>query len=143
VAGVPSDDRHVRWGGADIRPGDVPAAERVDGLADIREKVVAAVFRRTGRERDDGLPATVGQAGEGGLVGHRSRQAQGIVQPVAPGNVRLDAAPAERGSRLGGVEADDDRLAGPAAMFDPQYVRCGTHVASKSSIQSMRAMLDG
>ena len=94
--------------GADVLGGDVPAAELLDGVAEVAQRRLAALRASTGPgEHDHALAAAQRQAGDGGLVGHRAREPQRVAHRGAGVVVAPHAAAAQRRAARGGVHGDD------------------------------------
>ena len=81
VLGAGGDDLHVRLAGADVLGGQVVAAERVDGVAEVLQHGLPALGREhglVGAQHDHALAAAERQPGDRGLEGHRARQPQHV-----------------------------------------------------------------
>ena len=104
------DDVHVGGRGADVLGGDVAPAERIDKAPEGAHEVGALVA--PGVAEDDRLAAADGQAGDGRLVGHAARQAQGVGQRLVVRCIVPHAAPAKGRAEARVVDGDDAFEAG-------------------------------
>lgn len=135
----PPDDDHVLGRCPDVRAGRVAAREGMYDLADVVQQFGSPRAGELGAagwvESDHRLTAAVVQAGQGGLLGHRRRQPDGISDTVVPGRVGQDPAAAQCRSQDGGIDGDDDRLPGPGAALHVQRLR-RVHRTPATRVQS-------
>ena len=104
------DHVHVGVRGPHVLGGDVPAAEVLDEPAVGAQQRLGLDGARVAD--DHGLAAAQVEAGGGGLVRHRARQAQDVGERVVVGRERVAARAAERGPQHRGVDGDDGPEAG-------------------------------
>ena len=119
------DHGHVAVGGADVLRRDVAAAERVDGVAEVEQRVAPALAverRVAGPEHDHALAAAQREAGGGRLERHRARQPQRVAEPRARVLVAPHAAAAERRAARGRVDRDGAVEAGARPPADEQLL---------------------
>ena len=108
-AGFRAHELHVVHGGADVLRGDVAPAQRLHRAAvGPKEPLpVAGAFIR----QDDGLAPSQIQAGDGRLVGHAAREAQGVGQGVRLAGVPPQAGAAQSRTQRRVVDGDDAPVA--------------------------------
>src|SRR5215469_7856352 len=89
MPGAFADDHHVRWRGADIRACRITAAQRFDDITHVAQRggTLGGAERSPPRHGDDRLATAVAEPGHCALERYASRQAQGVVEPVATGRV--------------------------------------------------------
>ena len=109
VLGARGDQAHVGRARPDVLGRDVPAAERLDGVAEVQQHRAARLGRELGAglHAHDALAAAQVDTGHGGLEGHPLGEAQGIGHGVAGMGVSGQPAAAERGAERGRVHRDD------------------------------------
>ena len=125
VARVLGDHRHVGVGGADVLGGHVAAVEHVDGVGEVEQGAAAVLGAQrgvAGAAHDHALAAPEREVGDGGLEGHRTRQAKRVGDRGARVGVAPHAAAAERGAARRRVDGDDREEPRPPAAADQQLL---------------------
>ena len=125
VARALGDHGHVGVGGADVLGGPVAAVEHLDGLGEVEQHLaplLGAERRLAGAAHDHALAAALGEAGDGGLEGHRAREPERVGDGVARVRVGPHAAAAERRAERRRVDGDDREQARPPAAADEQLL---------------------
>ena len=122
----PGDHLHVGLDGADVLGGQVVAAERLDGVAEVLQHGLAALRREhrlVGAQHDHALAAAEREPGDGGLERHRARQPQDVAHRGAGVVVGPHPAAAERGAARRRVDGDHREQARAAPAADQQRSR--------------------
>jgi len=103
------DQPHVPTRRADVLRGDVGAAERLDQIAEVKQRGAAPARRRAcaGRKDDYALAAAERQVGHRCLERHRTREAQRVSQRRAGIGVAPHSATTERRATCARVDGHD------------------------------------